>query len=66
MSEFSKAIEALAELGVRAEIRREEAGHLTLDIVGEVMDGWADEEGTWVRVLPQPPASDAKRMGGMG
>ena len=62
VSEFSKAREALAELGIRAEIHRPESGRLILDVVGEVVDQWGDEEGTWVTVLPEPPASDARRM----
>lgn len=64
MSEFAKAKDALAELGIRAEIHRQQSGALILDVVGEVVDGWADEEGTWVTVLPQPPESDANRMQG--
>jgi hypothetical protein len=63
VSEFSKATDALAELlGIRAEIHRQESGTLILDVVGEVVGGWADGDGTWVTVLPQPPASDADRM----
>jgi hypothetical protein len=60
VSEFSKATDALAELGIRAELHRQESGNVIFDVVGEVVDQWADEEGTWVTVLPQPPALDAK------
>jgi hypothetical protein len=52
-SEFSKAIDALAERGIRAEIHRQESGRLVPDVVGEVVDGWGDEEGPWVTVMPE-------------
>jgi hypothetical protein len=61
LSDFSKATEALAQPGIRAEVHRQESGQLILDVVGEVVDQWRDEEGTWVTVVPHPRAPDAVR-----
>lgn len=57
---WSRAVEALAAVGIKAELERNGVGQLLLTIKGEAVDDWRDEDGPWVSVVADE--SEAKTV----